>query len=189
MRNAKNTLAKQESFAFGKRIFLLGEDTEGINYWLEEPKWDCGRYWGFGYVETYTNNENPRIASDIKSHQHIDSSFLGQQEKYDFEKNCFVKDVYVNNLYDSPKLAKTTFTENEGWRLSELFNQFYLLRKMAEFTHKELPGCHITTSPVNHGNLKGWHEQINKIMIPKITTEILNILSVDYAKVPKDSQI
>ena len=38
-------------------FYLLGRDEEGINYWLEEPSWDCGWYWGFGYVETYTTNE------------------------------------------------------------------------------------------------------------------------------------
>ncbi|MFA5772755.1 MAG: hypothetical protein WC974_08515 [Thermoplasmata archaeon] len=184
----KNTLRKQESFAFGKKIFLLGKDSQGQNYWLEEPKWDCEWYWGFGYVETYTNNKNPRIAKDISSHQHI-SGFLGQQEKYDSVKGCFVEDDFIHNLYDNKTLTETTFTEKEGWQLSELFEQFYLLQKMAAFTHKELPGCHITTSPVNHGNLSELHNKPNKEMILLITAKILDILSVDYDKIAKDSQV
>lgn len=186
----KNTLQKQESFAFGKRIFLIGQDSEGINYWLEEPKWDCGWYWGFGYIETYTNNKNPRIARDISSHQHF-SGFVGQQEKYDFDKKCFVKDDYIHNIYDSKKLKKTTFSEKEGWQLSELFKQFYLLQDMAEFCHKKpVVGCNITTVKEvdNNNSVGGWYDEINKVMIPKITARILEILSVDIANLPKDSQ-
>jgi hypothetical protein len=72
----KTQIKKEQNFAFGKDVFLLGQDKEGIKYWLEAPKFDCGWYWGFGYVETYTNNDNPGKAKDINSHQHIDSSFI-----------------------------------------------------------------------------------------------------------------
>ena len=171
----KQLINKRKSHAFGKDIYLLGQDSEGTNYWLEAPKWDCNWYWGFGYVETYTNNNNPSKSKDINSHSHI-SGLMGNQEKYDFEKRCFVNDDYVHNIYDNKILDKTTFTKDEGWKLSELFNQFYLLQKMAEFTHKELPGCNTTTSPVNHGDMKDWYNHINKMMIPKITDEILRIL-------------
>ena len=173
----KELIKKQMSHAFGKDIYLLGRDEEGINYWLESPKWDCGWYWGFGYVETYTNNNKPEYSKDIESHQHIDSPFMGQSEKYDFEKKCFVKGEYIHNIFDSPKLLNPTFSENEGWKLSELFKQFYLLKDMSEFCHKELPGCHVTTSPVNHGDLKDWNKKINEVMIPTITTKIIEILT------------
>lgn len=49
---------------------------------------------------------------------------------------------------------------------------------MAEFCHKKHPGCNITTViNVNHGDLTGWYDKINKEMIPRITAEILHILS------------
>lgn len=170
----KNLLKKKKDHAFGKDVYLLGEDSDGIKYWLEAPKWNCGWYWGFGYVETYTINNSPGDSKDIKSHQHIDSSFLGKQVKYDHEKGGFVLGEYVHNLYDA--FHKTVFSKDEGWELSELFRQFYLLSKMAEFSHKDKPGCHITTSPVDHGDLKDWYEKINKEMIPRITEKILSIL-------------
>jgi hypothetical protein len=173
----KMVLAKQKRHAFRKDIYLLGQDEDGRNYWLEAPSWDCSWYWGFGYVETYTNNKSPKKSRDILSHEHIDSSFMGSQEVYNHEKQCFVKGEYIHNIYDSPRLVKTTFTSDEGWKLSELFEQFYLLRKMAEFTHKEKPGCNVTTSPVNHGKMSGWNEHINEFMIPMITAEIMRILS------------
>ena len=39
-------MKKQIEKVFGKKVFLLGKDEEGIRYWLEEPQWDCGWYWG-----------------------------------------------------------------------------------------------------------------------------------------------
>jgi hypothetical protein len=178
----KEILEKRTSHAFNKDIYLLGRDKDSVNYWLEAPSWDCNWYWGFGYVETYTNNNNPENARDINSHTHIDSSFMGQMEKYDSEKGCYVKSEFIHNIFDSPTLHKTTFTESEGWQLSELFKQFYLLNKMADFTHKTLPGCHITTSPVNHGDLKDWHKKINEIMIPLVTAKIIEILTPEKKK-------
>jgi hypothetical protein len=177
MKTAKEVIKKNKDHAFNKDVYLLGKDKEGINYWLESPKWDCGWYWGFGYVETYLHNRKPSTAKDIDSHQHIDSSFMGSMEEYDMEKHCFVKAEYVNNIYDCPKLACVTFSESEGWKLSELFNQFYLLKDMAAFSGKTLPGCHTTTSPVNHGDLSIWSEKINKELIPRITAEIIRILT------------
>ena len=173
----KEQLPKKQDRAFGKKIYLLGCDENGINYWLEHPQWDCGWYWGFGYVSTYPNNNNPGRSRDIQSHQHVDSSLMGQMEKYDHEKGCFVKGEYVSNIFDAPLLHKTTFTESEGWKLSELFKQFYLLQEMAEFANKTLPGCHVTESPVNHGDMKEWNKHINEVMIPKITAKIIEILS------------
>lgn len=40
-------MKKEKRKAFGKNIYLLGEDTEGTKYWLEEASWDCNWYWGF----------------------------------------------------------------------------------------------------------------------------------------------
>ena len=105
-------IAKKQSKAFGKDIYLLGEDQDGTKYWLEAPHFDCGWYWGFGYIETYTNNRRPDLAKDIASHQHIDG-LLGQQYTYDYAKQCFVVGDYIHNLYNSPLFAKTTFTSEE----------------------------------------------------------------------------
>lgn len=177
----KHRLEKRKSFAFWKDIFLLGRNRDMKFMWLEAPKWDCGWYWGFGYVETYTNNNNPERSKDIDSHSHF-SGLIGDQEYYDSEKQCWRKGEYIHNVYDSPVFIETTFSSKEGWQLSELFKQFYLLAEMAEFCHKEKPGCHVTESPVDHGDMKDWYEHINKVMIPKITDAVLKILSPEEVK-------
>jgi hypothetical protein len=176
MKTTKTIIQKQKNHAFGIDIYLLGIDEQNKKLWLEAPKWNCGWYWEFGYVETYTNNKNPHLSKDIQSHSHI-SGFLGEQEKYDFEKKAFVKGDFVHNLINYPKLNRATFTEDESWQLTELFKQFYLLKEMAEFCYKDLPGCNDTTSPVNHGDLSDWYDKINKVMIPAITAKIIEILT------------
>ena len=172
----KAIIAKKKSFAFGKDVYLLGTNSDGIKYWLEAPKWDCGWYWGFGYVETYTNNSNPEKAKDIESHQHIDSSFMGVSEYYDTEKGCFRKGEYIHNIYDCPILASTTFSKETGWVLSELFKSFYNLKTTAEVLAKG--SSHITTNPCadiikNEAEVK----RINEVVIPAITAKILELLT------------
>lgn len=157
-------LAKTKSKAFGKYVYLLGADEDGVYYWLESPTWDCGWYWGFGYIETYTNNQYPHLASDISSHQHADN-FLGE---------------YFTEFNGSkPRLKKRTFTDKEGWELSELFETFYTLRKAAELFGRGKSNVADTSVRIN---MKRAAKRINTIEIPKVTNRILQILSPKNAE-------
>ena len=90
-------MKKQTTIAFNKKIYLLGADAEGTKYWLEAPSWDCDRYWGFGYVETYTNNDCPNKSRDINSHQHFDSLFLNDSKVNAFDAfKEFFKETTLN---------------------------------------------------------------------------------------------
>jgi hypothetical protein len=172
----KKLINKKTNEAFGKQIFLLGRDKEGTNYWLEKAQFSCGWYWGFGYVETYTNNKNPHLSKDIQSHSHIDSSFMGSMEKYDSEKQCFVKAEYVHNIFDAPILVETTFTESEGWTLSELFKSFYHLKQSAELFHRG--SSNLTTNPCSELiKNEEWEKQINHEILPLLFEKIYTILT------------
>jgi len=156
----KPIMPKIKSRAFGKDIFLLGQDADGKNYWLESPRWDCNWYWGFGYIETYTNNNNPSAARDIESHSHASK---------------FMSEYFTEWNGSKPILKYRTFTDQEGWELSELFAQFYHLQKQAEFWKR---------GKMNTANTKvqSWTdeklaEKINQEMIPAITVRILEILT------------
>lgn len=166
MTTKKNLIDKKKDRAFRKDIYLLGTDADGTKYWLEAPKWDCGWYWGFGYVETYTNNNNPSKSKDIQNHQHIDSSFIG--EVGDGNK-------YIHNIYDAPLLVCTTFTKDEGWELSELFEQFYFLKKAAENFGRGK--CNISNTSAPDWTDTALCEKINQTLIPPVTARILEILS------------
>ena len=163
----ETNLKKQVNHAFGKDIYLLGQDAYGQNYWLEAPSWDCGWYWGFGYVETYANNRNPQRSKDISSHRHIDGSFMGN-----------VNGKYVHNIYECPIFVNTTFTEAEGWILSELFKTFYSLKESAQMFG--MGGSHIATNPLNDIiKNEEYVKHINTVLIPAITKKILQILTPD----------
>jgi len=158
----KHTLDKETDH---RGRVLLGKDCLGTKLWLTPPSWDCKWYWGFGYIHT------------PNSHSHF-SGLVGKQEYYDNKKQAWLQSDYVHNPYDSPQLIETCFSYNEGWKIAELFKQFYLLREMAEFTGRDKPNCHITSdSGVDHGDLKDWCKKINEVMIPKITAEIMRILT------------
>lgn len=153
---------KQTSNAFGKIIFLLGEDEDGVNYWLEQATWDCDWYWGGGYVETYTNNEYPHLSRDIDSHQHFDGLFFkGNKNGYDAFKEFFVE---------------TPFTDKEIWKICELMRSFYIAREYSDMIHRG--GAHYTSNPVSE-IIKddAEYERINKVVIPAIMQSLYEILS------------
>lgn len=109
-------MKKKISHAFGKDVYLLGMSKENNRYlWLEAPSWDCGWYWGFGYVEQYTNHKAPDKAKDTRMHTHWDSLHN--------EGNPF---------------KETTFNKEEYKELKELFNRFYSLKEGADKNTNEV---------------------------------------------------
>ena len=112
-------MKKQTTIAFKKKIYLLGADAEGTKYWLEAPSWDCDWYWGFGYVETYTNNNYPNRSRDINSHQHFDGLFLNNSTVSAFDAfKAFFKE--------------TTLDQKEIHLLIDYMSSFYKLKDVAK---------------------------------------------------------
>ena len=153
------TLKKQKEHAFGKDVYLLGKDRQGVRYWLEQPSWDCDWYWGFGYIKTYTNNLHPSRARDIRSHQHADN----------FMRWC----IEWNGR--EPILHRTIFTEREAWALCELFERFYLFKKLAELYHKGFLIARYSFKMKSPQET----ERINKEILPPIMNAIIDILKPD----------
>ena len=155
---------KRQTEAFGKKIYLLGKDKYGKYLWLEEGTWDCDWYWGFGYVETYTNNKNPSRSYDIESHTHIDSLI--------FKK---VNNKYIHHWNDLSDLESTVLTESESWEFSDLMKSFYTLKEAAEIYHQG--NSHLTSNHIITLKNKEAYNRINQIEIPKIMKRVYQILS------------
>lgn len=156
------TLDKETSTGFGKKVYLLGKDCDGINYWLEAPSWYCGWYWGFGYIETYRNNCYPNEAIDLDSYQHADGAgFLGVNFQIDNDKSI---------------LSETTFTQEEAWLLAELFRQFYLMQSLADWQHRQsgLNVCDSGSKGVKINDVLKC--DINKEILPELMKNIIEIL-------------
>ena len=153
-------MLKKQSHAFGKNVYLLGKDEQGVYYWLEQPKWECDWYWGFGYIETYTNNTRPDLARDIASHQHADR---------------FMSEFFTEWNNSKPILKEATFTTEEGWELSELFAQFYFLREAAENFGRGKAHC--ANTKIDLWKKPELVKEINETILPEVMSRILEILT------------
>ena len=145
-------MKKQTTVAFNKKIYLLGKDAEGTKYWLEAPSWDCDWYWGFGYVETYTNNNCPSKAADINSHQHFDSLFLNDSKVSAFDS---FKEFF----------KETTLDQKEIHLLIDYMSSFYKLKDVAK------------TLGVGYSNMTETAKEINEKILPAIFKRIDILLS------------
>lgn len=155
---------KRTEIAFNKKIYLLGIDKDECYVWLETPSWDCGWYWGFGYIERYTNNKNPQNAKDISSHSHFNSELVGKQEQ-----------GYCYHINDENSIFKaTTLTDKESWELSELMQSFYTLKKTAEFFKNGKSNTSETSLNFKDDLI---YNMINKEILPEIFKRIDEILS------------
>lgn len=167
---------KETTMAFGKKIYLLGIDNDDKTVWLEAPNWDCGWYWGFGYIEQYTNSRNPSIAKDILSHTHWESDIIGKQEYYDFEKKCFrISSEHIHHFNENPNFKRTVLTDAESWELADLMKSFYALKKVAGI-YKRGNSNASSDCKVDLKNQKKCAD-INKTILPKIFKRIDEILT------------
>lgn len=159
MLNGKN---KYKMHKFNHDCYYLGQDENGTNYFLENATFDCGWYWGGGYVETYTNNRNPAIAKDISSHQHFDGLFFNNPRKNGFD--AFKEFFKI-----------TPFSDKEIWTICELMKAFYTARNYSDMIYRG--GAHYTNNPAAE-TIKNENEykRLNEKVIPAIMDELYKIL-------------
>lgn len=113
-------MASFDKILLGKLKADAGTCADGENIWLEKHKWDCGWYWGFGYV----GNKN--------CHFHFDSLLYIKDGKGSVKYTA-------NDLFESTKI-----TDKEWWVIRDLFVQAYALKKAAEVYQM---GGHQSTEP------------------------------------------
>lgn len=153
---------KEKLYKFGKNIYLLGrrkEDNKKV--YLEDASWDCGWYWGFGYLETYTN-ENIEIARDIQTHSHFDTDILkGKSHGFDNFKEYF---------------SETPLSDDEIWEICDYMQTFYTLRETAEIFGRGY--SHFTeAAKIDKLKIDEYVENINKNLLPLLFDKIRNILT------------
>ena len=171
---AIETMGKRKSHAFGKDVYLLGKRNDGTWLWLKSASWDCDWYWGFGYIETYTNNTKPEASRDIKYHTHWDTT-MGKQETYNPEKQCFrVSGKYIHHLNENPDMKGTVLTDKESWELADLMKTFYTLKDTAALFHTG--NSHLNTGGLDLKN-KDMEDLINKTLMPQVFARIYQILT------------
>lgn len=129
--------------------YLLGSH-EGEEIYLSAPSWNCGWYWGFGYL------------GNGRRHYHLNGLNNG--------KNQNLYDAIQEHFGDS-----LTINSNDLWVFCELVLTAYTLKETAEVLGRG--GSYMTTNPCaelikNPGEV----ERINETLLPAIFDEIDNIL-------------
>ena len=133
--------------------FLLGATNNGDYIYLSDFSWDCGWYWGGGYLKYHYKNHR-----GYNTHTHFDSVFLKGASMIDVVRNTF---------------KWSTLTEEEWYRLSDLMIQFYSLKKSAEvFRH----GGNYTSKGRNE-------KELNKDLANTINNHISDVIIEEVYKV------
>ncbi len=132
---------------FDKKIRLGKVHSENI--YLSAPSWDCGWYWGFGYL----GNNN--------CHYHVD----GMNK----DKNLY--DAFIEH-FGNTFIVKE---EKDIWTLCELFKTFYVLKDTCEVLGRG--GANYTTNPLSD-IIKNTEEakRINEDVMPQIFDKIYELL-------------
>lgn len=122
---------------------------DGAKIYISKPSWDCGWYWGFGYL----GNKN--------EHYHLHG--------YQNGRNINMYDALKQDYDLNPKI------EADLWKFCELVLCAYALKETAEVLGRG--GSHMSQNPCadlikNPDEVK----RINEIVLPAIFNEIQNIL-------------
>ena len=130
--------------------------------YLEGFSWNCGWYWGGGYI----GNKN--------LHCHFNGCFLevpdyrghplGNFKPENLKNGCSIWEPLSTFLDDSQ------FTENEWWRIKDLYKQFYIYQKAAEAFQY---GGHCASEDRSKGEIKPdmaklINDHIEQVIIPEI---------------------
>ncbi len=153
---------KHKITKWGDDYYYLGQDERGINYYLMAAKWDCGWYWGGGYVRSFTHNRAPEYSRDIATHNHFNTMFFGNPRKNG-------RDAFKEFFTSSP------FTDREVWTICELLKSFYIAREYSDMIHRG--GAHYSNNPASD-TIKNAaeYDRINTKVIPAIVADLYAIL-------------
>lgn len=126
---------------------LLGYNNNEPIY-LSPPSWDCGWYWGFGYL----GNNN--------CHYHID----------EMNKDINLHDAFIEHFGNTLKVKPSDI-----WTLAELFETFYKLKTVTEILGSG--SANLTSNPCKDLIInKDEVTRINNIVLPQVFEEIYKIL-------------
>ncbi len=114
----------------------IGHFDGEVTIYLEKHSWDCGWYWGFGYLGNKNRHFHMHSMIPVKSSEtHIAFETLGEESEL--------------------KLLPGI----DGWKLMELFSRAYILKEYAEMRYTG--SAHITSTEPNVKN-KEEAKKVNK---------------------------
>ena len=138
-----------------KKYYLIGRK-DGEDLYLEAASFNCGWYWGIGYVETFTNRKRPERSADISCHTHFNTLFPTWK-------------AFVDNLDDTP------FTERERWQIYEIMECLYTARNYSDMIHRG--SAHYTNNDAaDIIKDDAEYKRINETVIPALLKNLYGIM-------------
>lgn len=95
-----------EKILLGRLAKNAGTFADGENIYLSKHSWDCGWYWGFGYI------------GNSRCHFHMDNLMAVRDAG---------STAVASDLFES-----TNITDSDWWVIRDLFKQAYALKDAAE---------------------------------------------------------
>ena len=142
----------KKRFSEHKNAYVLWQDEYGNTVYLEKAKFECGWYWGLGYLETYHGNR-------WESHTHFEKFFHGHKCAFEI-----IKDE-----------LETPFTDDELWKICEIMKSLYTARNYSDMLYRG--GAHYTTNPCKEViKNDSEYDRINKVVIPALLKELYSIM-------------
>lgn len=131
---------------------------------IVRPTWNCGWYWGFGYLERWNARKD-----DIDFHVHLDYEF-GTDKRgrrcqwYEGMKEVLDQgDVFENDL--------------QRWQFLEIVKTIYNLKMTAEVLDRG--GSHYASNPLSDEIYNPIEvRRINEYLIPKLIDKMYVVLGV-----------
>jgi hypothetical protein len=142
------------------RAIFLGK-LHGEDVFLAPPSWDCGWYWGFGYIR----NRN--------LHTHYNCLCLKKLEKYNYKKQVYELTDFIHILEQNPNF-QTTLSRSKQWQLSDYMKSFYALKEASEVLGR---GSSHYTGQVNTSiKNTSMSRKIDSVILPKLFNDIYLLL-------------
>lgn len=138
-----------------KEIFLGRRNDDSALIYLSPPSWDCGWYWGFGYL------------GNKDEHYHLSS----------YQKNPCTGQWRNINMYDAliKDYCLAPSISSNLWEFCELALTIYSLRNAAEVLGRG--GSHMTKNPccdaiVNRDEVT----RLNNVVIPQLLDTMYSLI-------------
>lgn len=158
------------SKVINEKGYLLGVYDDDWIY-LQKPSWDCGWYWGFGYLHGHPRNNRTWL-----THTHFDSVFFD-------DGNCTPTEFKGVSAWDRfHKFDKCTLSDDEFWLLLDYMKTFYTLKEAAAVFGRG--GSHYTAR-ANDAKIKNTElsDHINKDILPALFKKIDALFDEEPANV------
>lgn len=136
------------------------EDFDG-KVQIRRPSWDCGWYWGFGYLERW----NART-KDIDFHSHFDDEVLSHGQR--------VRE-YIKELFGDTFVIKD---DAKVWQFLDIMKTIYTLKETAKVL--ERGGSNVAAVPDCRDVVMNYDEvrRINCEVIPVLIDKMYELLGV-----------